>query len=76
LIAKRVALRFLLAGGLIPEPENKKADMLLSYRQFPSFYGNVEWADWGKHEVTIAWKEARETLMRNADAPLPKGETR
>jgi len=73
LIAARVALRYLLGNNQIPEPENKAANTLLGYRQFPSFYGNIEWADHDRHQTTVAWKEAREALMRDAGAPLPGG---
>jgi exonuclease VII small subunit len=70
LISKRVELRHLLGANLIPEPENKAAETLLGFRQFPSFYGNVEHIDWSRHQSAEIWKAAREALLRDAGALL------
>ncbi len=70
LIAARVALQFLERRKLLPEELAAEAKNLLGFREFPSWFGNVEFFSWEKYEEHKRWVALHAELTKNADASL------
>jgi hypothetical protein len=77
LVARRVALRYLLREGLIGDHDRETVHRFLVANHLPGappitgFLGSVEHQNWNEHPAAEAWRQAREALMRDPDAQLP-----
>jgi hypothetical protein len=67
LIVARVALQYLHSNNLMPEALMVGAKNLLAFRDFASFFGNVEYYDWRRHDEYLRWSGLRAGLMEDAD---------
>jgi hypothetical protein len=67
LIVARVALRYLHSNNLMPEPLMQEAKTILWFRDFATWYGNVEYIDWNRHDEHLRWTALRAELMKDAD---------
>ena len=74
LVRRRVVLRHVLHSCTQRnDPETAEArSFLLSDSALPSTLGGPLFQDWDRHPAAEPWRRAREALMRDADAPLPK----
>lgn len=70
LIVARVALQFLERRKLLPGEFAAEAKSILAFREFPSWFGNVEFVMWEKHEEGLRWAELHKALSKDADAEL------
>lgn len=81
LVETRVALRYLLhelqpIEATAREPSDQVAsemrDFLCFATELPGTYGSLARTNWDSHPVSVPWREARQALTENAEAPLPQ----
>jgi hypothetical protein len=70
LITARVALRYLHSNNLMPEPLMQEAKMVLWFRDFASWSGNVEYIYWNEHAEHLRWTALHAELMKDADVDI------
>jgi hypothetical protein len=71
LVRRRVALRFLVYGDFLAEREAIQS--FLRNKDLPGGFGSFEVTEWDRHSAHVAWQQAFEALLHDADAPLPTG---
>jgi hypothetical protein len=70
LIVARVALQYLHSKNLLPEPLMQEAKSLLAFREFASYWGNVEYYDWRRNDEYLRWSALHAELMKDADVDV------
>jgi len=69
-IEKRLALKFLLLCGAVPDDDRQRVESLLNrHAMLP--LSNFTPPEYVGHPVTKAWENTLTNLMANADAELP-----
>jgi chromosome segregation ATPase len=72
LVTVRLALRYLDNAGLVLDVDKEAVAHFLHDRELPGRFGDIQYGDWDDDGAAAPWRQVREALQIDANAPLPK----